>query len=201
MYFSRIIVVLPSHSFPEITVQQKIQTASVFLRFSLPLRFLRELSAYALKLFGFALPGSLLPCLRDSNYLVRKLICPREALTRANTKVPPTTPVRPATTRAPLGAELPRPAPCINQNIPRIAHTDISTARITDVRRISTPAAPAMKVSICSSQPCVPRQTNLHAARHLEIHRFTRDLNNSRGRRTWPTQHAVDKVTHVDRAE
>jgi hypothetical protein len=94
----------------------------------------------------------LLPRLLASLFhLVRKLICDDEALTRANTSLPPTTPLRTAAARASSDAELPRPAPCINQNIPRIAQTASTTARITDARKISTPAAPAIKVSMCAS--------------------------------------------------
>jgi hypothetical protein len=85
-----------------------------------------------------------------SLHLVRKLICPLDTLARAITNFPPT-----AVALTAAG----RPAPSINQNIPRIAHTDISTARITDVREISTTAAPAIKVSICSPDPTCQRQT------------------------------------------
>jgi hypothetical protein len=80
----------------------------------------------------------------NSLHRVRKLICPLATLARAITNFPPTA-------VALTGAG--RPAPSINQNIPRIAHTDISTARITDVRKISATAAPAIKVSICPSHP------------------------------------------------
>src|ERR1039457_7261806 len=113
------------------------------------------------------------------SYRVRKLICPREARTGANTNVPPRTPALTATGRLATDTELARPAPCISQNIPRIAQTAISTPRITDVRKLSTPAAPAIRVSMCASRSCVPRQTKLHATRHLENHRFTSELDDA----------------------
>jgi hypothetical protein len=80
-------------------------------------------------------------------HLVRKLICACVALTGANTIDPPDIPVRTATGRF-AGTAIPRPAPSISQNIPRIAHTAISTARITDPRNISVTAAPAMNASM-----------------------------------------------------
>jgi hypothetical protein len=92
-------------------------------------------------------------------YLVRKLIWPLVTLTRAITKFPPTLEALTAAGR---------PAPSINQNIPRIAHTAISTARITDVRKISATAAPVIKVSICPSRSNVQRQTKMHATHQLK---------------------------------
>jgi hypothetical protein len=80
---------------------------------------------------------------------VRKLICPLDTLARAITNFPP---AAVALTRTG------RPAPSINQNIPRIAHTDISTAKITDIRKISATAAPSIKVSI--SPPSKARTSN-----------------------------------------
>jgi hypothetical protein len=108
MYFSRIIVVLPSHSLPSTRLHR-----------------------------------------------VRKLICPLGTLALAITNFPPTAVVRTAAGR---------PAPSINQNIPRIAHTDISTAKITDIKKISATAARSINVSINPSiksanakQNCTPR--------------------------------------------
>jgi hypothetical protein len=108
MYFSRIIVVLPSHSLPSTRLHR-----------------------------------------------VRKLICPLGTLALAITNFPPTAVVRTRTGR---------PVPSINQNIPRIAHTDISTAKITDIRKISATAAPTIKVSMCPSKSN-PRTPNKIARR------------------------------------
>jgi hypothetical protein len=86
------------------------------------------------------LPSHSLPS--TSLHRVRKLICPPETLARAITNFPPTAAALTRTGRA---------APSINQNIPRIAHTDISTAKITDIKKISATAAPSIKASTCPS--------------------------------------------------
>jgi hypothetical protein len=116
-------------------------TLSVFLHKLTPYSAPKRRRLFCSSLFlPLCFPTSLPPV-----HLVRKLICLCATPARAITNLPPTAALRTGEVS---------PAPSINQNIPRIAHTDINTAKITDIRKISATAAPSIKVSISSSIKC-----------------------------------------------